>query len=121
MVAPVEFKPYDATFLYSVGQSVTFDTAWHAYCLNDRLCFQHEANAPAFASHRQEFAAAIQRGVSAGLVIIVGDLISLADELESQFAARRESGLIEYEAFEDVDAFLQSRTWDVVSTAQLST
>tara|TARA_R110002111_G_scaffold12806_1_gene37191 strand:+ start:221 stop:586 length:366 start_codon:yes stop_codon:yes gene_type:complete len=121
MVSIVNFEAYDAVYLYCVGESVTFDTAWRAYCSIDRICFHDQCDDPAFAPHRQKMASAIQRAINAGFVILADGLLSPSPTIKTRFDALRESGLNEFDASEEIDTFLQSQPWEIVSDGRLST
>ena len=121
MAATVQFEPYDAVYLFCIGDSVAFDSAWRTYCHVDRICFHDQCDDPAFAPHRQKMAAAIQRAINAGLVILSDGLISPSPAIKTRFDALRESGLNEFDASEQIDTFLQSQPWVIVSEGRLST
>ncbi|MFT7639744.1 MAG: hypothetical protein ACI9G1_001482 [Pirellulaceae bacterium] len=120
MAETVEFQPYDAFYLFCVGESVTFDTAWRASCFIDRICFSDQCNEPAFAENRAKMHAAIQRGIDAGHILLSasGDLSQ--SDLRGRFDDRRDAGLNEFDASEEVEAFLLSQTWPVVCDSKLS-
>ena len=85
----------------------------------NRICFHDQCEAPEFASSRQQMVLAVQRAISAGFVVVSGELISLSPDLRSRFAALEKCGVNEFQAAEEIDAFLLSRTWDVVSDCTL--
>ena len=119
MTATVEFQPNDAFYICCVGQSVTFDSAWRTYCLVDRICFHDQCDDPTFAPHRLKMAHAVQRAITAGLVTVADNHISLCQDLSLRFDALRESGLNEIAAADEIDTFLQTQSWDAVSDGQL--
>ena len=119
MATTFKFEPDDAYYFECIiGEPITFYSAWSSYCYIARICFSNQCNDPEFAPYRENMAAAIQRGISAGLVILSDNRISLSPELASRFEALRDSNC-NGQPFEVVDEFLQSRLWDVVSDAQL--
>ena len=119
MTATIKFEPDDAYYFECIiGEPVTFYNAWSNYCFIGRICFYNQCNDPKFAPYRENMASAIQRGISAGLVILSGNRVSLSQELASRFDALRDSNCTG-QPFEIIDEFLQSRLWDVVSDAQL--
>ena len=115
----VHFQPDDALYLSCIGESTTFDKAWSIYCFVDRICFYNQCDDPAFAAYRQGMVLAVQRAISAGLVNVDDDFISLSPDLRRRFDTLQKSGVNEFQAAEEIDAFLQSQTWDVVSDAKL--
>ena len=121
MAETVEFQPYDAYYLFCVGESVTFETAWRAYCFIDRICFPDQCDDPAFAEYRTKMCAALQRGINAGLILASdsGNL-SQSPDLRARFDDLRDAGLNEFDASEEVEAFLSSQTWPVVCDGKLS-
>jgi len=75
---------------------------------------------PALEPDRLKMAAAIQRGIYTGHILVseTGN-ISLAPELESRFEALQVENYNEFEASEKVEEFLLSRPWPIVSDFKL--
>ncbi len=117
----VDFQPYDAVYLFCVGESVSFHTAWRAYCFIDRICFHDQCDDPAFAEHRAKMHAAIQRGIIAGLILLSdsGNL-SQSPDLRARFDELRDAGLDEFAASDEVESFLLSQSWPIVCDGKLS-
>lgn len=120
MPEPVTFQPNDAYYLSCIGASVTFETAWHAYCFIDRVCFPTQCDDPAFAKFRVSMHAAVQRGINAGFVLLSSsNKLSLSNDLRTRLRILRDAGKNEFDAAEELDTFLRSQPWDVVSTCKL--
>ena len=120
MDATVTLKPYDALYFSCVGQSVSFREAWQVYIFVDRIGFVSQCDDPALEPDRLKIAAAIQRGIYTGHILVseTGN-ISLAPELESRFEALQVENYNEFEASEKVEEFLLSRPWPIVSDYKL--
>ena len=119
IVWTIQFQPDDALYLSCIGDSVPFASVWSTYCYVNRICFFDQCDAPEFASSRQQMVLAVQRAISAGIVVVSGELISLSPDLRSRFAALEKCGVSQFQAAEEVDSFLQSRAWDIVSDCTL--
>ena len=120
MAATVKFEPYDAVYLCCVGDSNPFDAACRTYCHVDRICFHDQCDDPAFAPHRERMADAIQRAISAGFVILSYGLLTLSTDIKARFDTLRASGHNEFGDSEEIDTYLQSQPWDIVSDDRLS-
>ena len=120
--AVIDFKDYDSYYLICIGdEGVSLEMVWAVYSFWDRICFYTQLNDPEFLPHRKLLLAAINRGISAGLIEIdAANLLRRSDRFKSIISLLREPGIGEHDLAEKIDQYLTTRVWHTVTQSQLS-